>query len=121
MFDIKSPLKYFPIEIGDFSLVHKESTNSFNLVGKDRGWMGYDYKTHWQANEFYVEIDRAYGVCVTTGLGLGILQCQLCLKENVEKVVVYEKSADVIEIFYKIVEFNNFDTSKNYNKKSRRK
>lgn len=112
MFSIKSPLKYFPIQIGEYKILHDEKANGFNLLEKNHNWMGYDQNSYWQSTEFYLEIENAYGVCITTGLGLGILQSNLCLKKNVSKVIVYEKSQDLIEIFYKIVEYNNFDISK---------
>lgn len=112
MFEIKSPLKYFPINIGDYSLLINKNNNYVTLREKNKSWMGYDQNNHWQANEFYFELNRSHGICITTGLGLGILQTNLCLKENVEKVIVYEKSAEVIEIFLKLIKFNNFDISK---------
>lgn len=112
MFTIKSPLKYFPVKVGDYSLTFDENRNSFYLFEKNEPWMGYNLNNHWQATEFFIEIDQGKGVCITTGLGLGILQSHLCLKENVTKVIVYEKSKDVIEMFHRFVEFNNFDISK---------
>ena len=112
MYVIKSPLKYFPIQIGDYKLLFHEKFNSFSLLEKNNSWMGYDQNSFWQSSEFYIEIERAFGVCVTTGLGLGILQSNLMLKDNVSKVIVYEKSKDLIEIFNEIVKFNNFDISK---------
>lgn len=112
MFDIKSPLTYYPMTVGDYTLSHCDKGTSVSLKENHEGWMGYDYSNHWQAREFYIEIELAKGICVTTGLGLGILQTNLCLKEDVTKVIVYEKSSDVIDIFYKTVEKNNFDISK---------
>jgi hypothetical protein len=112
MFDVKSPLTYYPMTVGDYTLSHCEKGSFFSLKENHNGWMGYDYSNHWQAREFYIEIELAKGVCITTGLGLGILQTNLCLKEDVTKVIVYEKSSDVIDIFYKMIEKNNFDISK---------
>lgn len=112
MFTLKSPLKYFPVSKGDYKLSYSEKYNEFILFEKNNAWMGYDQNSFWQSTEFYIEIEKAYGVCITTGLGLGILQTLLCLKDNVSKVIVYEKSKDVIEIFNEIVKFNNFDISK---------
>jgi hypothetical protein len=112
MFTIKSPLKYFPISVGDYTLKYNKVANEFRLLEKNHGWMGYDQNSFWQSTEFYIEIEQAYGTCITTGLGLGILQAHLCLKDSVTKVVVYEKSKEVIEIFHKIIDYNNFDISK---------
>lgn len=112
MYVIKSPLEYFPIKVGDFNLIFNKNKNEFGLYEKNRPWMGYNKNTHWQSTEFYIEIQEAKGVCITTGLGLGILQAHLCLKQDVTKVIVYEKSGEIIEMFYKIIEFNKFEISK---------
>jgi hypothetical protein len=112
MFEVKSPLTYYPMTVGDYTLSHTENKSSFTLAEKQSGWMGYNYDNHWQAREFYFELQLAKGVCITTGLGLGILQTNLCLNDNVSKVIVYEKSNDVVDIFYKTIEKNNFDISK---------
>lgn len=119
MFTLKSPLKYFPISKGNYSVQYEEATNVFrihetvkNINGLANIWMGYDQNNFWQATEFYIEIQKAYGTCITTGLGLGIIQSHLCLKNEVDKVIVYEKSKDMIEIFHEIIKFNNFDISK---------
>jgi hypothetical protein len=100
------------MSVGDYKLKYVEKFNEFVLAEKNHSWMGYDQNSFWQSTEFYIEIERAYGVCITTGLGLGILQAHLCLKKEVSKVIVYEKSNDVVEIFKEIVKFNDFDISK---------
>lgn len=112
MFEVKSPLTYYPMTVGDYTLKHTKQKSSFGLFEKDAPWMGYNYDNHWQAREFYFELQLAKGVCITTGLGLGILQTNLCLNDDVSKVIVYEKSNDVVDIFYKTIEKNNFDISK---------
>ena len=109
---MKSPLKYFPMVVGDYSLRFDKRIDSFELLEKNQRWLIYNQTYTDKTTEFYVEIEKANGVCITTGLGLGILQAHLCLKQDVTKVIVYEKSADVIEMFYRIVEFNEFDISK---------
>lgn len=112
MIDLRSPFEYVPIKIGRYRLSHDIKNQQFVLLENNFGWMAYDQTSHWQAKEFCIEVNLAKGVCITTGLGLGILQGLLCLKEEVSKVIVYEKSKEVIDIFYKIVEFNKFDISK---------
>jgi hypothetical protein len=112
MFTIKSPLEYFPISVGDYKLSYDKKNNQYLLFEKDYSWMGYDQNSYWQSTEFYIELSKAKGVCITTGLGLGILQTSLTLKEDVTKIIVYEKSLDVIEIFHRLVKYNNFDISK---------
>lgn len=112
MFTLKSPLKYYPITVGSTKLLFNEKTNEFILRDKNESWMGYDQNTFWQSTEFFLELKLAYGVCITTGLGLGIIQTHLVNNPNVTKVIVYEQNPDVIEIFSKIIEYNNFDISK---------
>ena len=112
MFTIKSPLQYFPMKVGDYDLSYDKKNNQYLLFEKGYSWMGYDQNSYWQSTEFYIELCKATRVCITTGLGLGILQTHLCLKEDVTKVIVYEKSLDVIEIFYRLIEYNKFDISK---------
>lgn len=107
---IKSPLEYFEISKGKARLV--KQGDYYNLSHNNRKWMGYHTTNFWQAQEFVVELNLAYGVCVTTGLGLGIIQTLLCSNDKVSKVIVYEKNKDIIDIFYSIIEKNNFDISK---------
>jgi hypothetical protein len=108
--EIKSPLQYFPINIGEAKLV-KTAENSFDLYFQNELWMGYE-NTHWQAGEFVIELASAYGKCVTSGLGLGIIQTLLSLNPLVTEVVVYEKHQDIIDMFKVFASRSNFDTSK---------
>lgn len=107
---ITPPLKYFPVEIGKAKLHDKN--NHLSLSHENRYWMGLNKDNLWQADEFTIELSLAKGICVTTGLGLGIIQTILCQNDNVNKVIVYEKNQDIIDIFLTIVEKNNFDISK---------
>lgn len=104
------PLKYFSVEIGKAKLL--DNNDWLNLSYGNRTWMGLNKNNLWQAEEFNVELTLANGKCVTTGLGLGIIQTLLCQNQNVDKVVVYEKNQDIIDIFLTVVEKNNFDISK---------
>jgi hypothetical protein len=110
IYNIKPPLTYFSCKKGDAVLDVKE--NLIRLTVKGEAWMGLDLNTNWQASEFAFELFEANGICVTTGLGLGVMQTLLCLNPNVTKVFAYEKSREVIDIFYMLVEKNNFDMSK---------
>lgn len=110
MYQVYAPLKYCQLKIGDAEL--KYDGRRFHLFYQNRFWMGYDTLTGWQSSEFIIELNHAKGVCVTTGLGLGILQTLLLKSEKVEKVVVYEKNQDIIDLFLAMVEFNKFDISK---------
>lgn len=107
---IKSPLEYIPLEIGKAKLYKKGDLWCISNEGRE--WMGYNTKTMWQAHEFLIELHYAQGICITTGLGLGIIQTILCQNINVSKLKVYEKNKDIIEIFYKLVEHNKINISK---------
>lgn len=104
------PLKYHSIKIGKANL--QKNNNHLSLSYDNRSWMGLNINNNWQADEFIIEYKLARGICVTTGLGLGIIQTLLCQNEKVEKVVVYEKNQEIIDIFLTIVNENNFDISK---------
>lgn len=107
--DAQIPLKYFSCSSGNTELKVNEKIVVLSENGET--WMGLDLNTKWQANEFVFELTEAHGLCVTTGLGLGILQTLLLRNPNVSKVKVYEKNQNVINIFLQIVEKNNFDIS----------
>jgi hypothetical protein len=108
--NIKSPIEYFPLKIGNTEL--KKDKNLFTLYDANQHWMNYDTLTNFQASEFFIELELGYGKCVTTGLGLGIIQTLLAEKNTVNEVVVYEKNADVIEMFRIFTKESNIDTSK---------
>ena len=108
--NIKSPITYFPLKVGDTEL--KKITNGFSLHDSNQSWMGYNLENNWQACEFFIELELAYGKCVTSGLGLGIIQTLLAEKDNVTEVIVYEKNPDVIDMFRILTKKSNIDTSK---------
>lgn len=108
---IKSLLNYYPIQVGNTRLIFSEKDNEYKFYEGNNSWMGYDLNSFWQSTEFSLELKLAKGVCVTTGLGLGIIQTHLLTNPKVSKVVVYEKNPEAIEIFYKIIEYNKFDIS----------
>jgi hypothetical protein len=108
---IKSPLQYFPTTVGKAELT-ENIKDEFNLFFNGISWMGYNASNGWQAAEFVIELNNAYGRCVTTGLGLGIIQTLLSLNPAVTEIVVYEKQQDIIDMFKIFAEHSNFDTSK---------
>jgi hypothetical protein len=91
------PIKYFPAKVGKAELSY--SLRGFSLKYDDEEWMSLDPRTEIQVREQFFEIENAYGVCVTTGLGLGIIQTLLALKPEVTEVIVYEKNQDMIDLF----------------------
>jgi hypothetical protein len=108
---IKSPLQYFPTTVGKAKLI-ENIKDEFNLIFENKVWMGYNASNGWQAGEFAIELNNAYGKCVTSGLGLGIIQTLLSLNPLVTEVVVYEKQQDIIDMFKIFAGNSNFDTSK---------
>lgn len=108
--NIKSPIEYFPLKVGNTEL--RLNKNNFILNDGVQSWMGYDTRSNWQACEFFIEVELAYGKCVTTGLGLGVLQTLLALKDNVTEVIVYERNPDIIEMFKLLTKKSNVDISK---------
>ena len=110
MYNFQAPLEYFDVAIGHTSL--SVNDNQVELTSNSVPWMGLDLVSQWQTNEFVLELSLAYGDCITTGLGLGIVQTMLALNPNVRNVRVFEKNRDVIEIFKIIAAKNNFDVSK---------
>lgn len=103
-------LRYFPMDVGSASL--QQFSDAYCLFVDGQRWMTYSHVTNAQMRQFAVELAVAKGVCVTTGLGLGLLQCALAQMDAVDEVVVYEKHADVIAIFDRICKANSFDQSK---------
>jgi hypothetical protein len=108
--DIQIPLKYFSCSSDNTELIVNES--NISLLENGQSWMGLNLMNKWQAYEFVFELSEAQGVCVTTGLGLGVIQTLLLQNPKVTKVIVYEKNQNVINIFLQLVEKNNFDISK---------
>jgi hypothetical protein len=91
------PIKYFPVEVGKAELSY--TLRGFSLKYDGKEWMSLDPRTEIQAREQFFEIEHASGVCVTTGLGMGIVQTLLAMKSEVTEVIVYEKNQDMIDLF----------------------
>jgi hypothetical protein len=91
------PIKYFPAKVGKAELSY--SHRGFTLKHDGREWMSFNPRTEIQAREQFFEIDHAHGVCVTTGLGMGIVHQLLAMKSEVTEVIVYEKNQDLIDLF----------------------
>lgn len=105
------PLAYSSTRIGNACL-RVDKNNNVDLWVDGEHFMGLTTNTFWQAREFELENSLAYGTCVTTGLGLGLVQLQLIKNPKVEHVIVYEKSKDVIEIFKSFIVQTDIDISK---------
>lgn len=121
--ELKPCLKYFPIKIGKAEMVYRESNNNnFHQYGLfcdgiqrmtlHHDKRGVDPLHNCELKDQFFEINLAEKRVVTTGLGFGLLQTSLALKENVSEVIVYEKYEDVIRMFELFVKESDFDDSK---------
>jgi len=108
--DCVAPLKYEEVRVGK-AYLHEYKPGHFRLTHNHEQWMGYNSDNHWQCAEFLMEYNFAHGRCITTGIGLGIIQTFLLQNPKVTEVVVYEKNEDVINLFKHIANKNNFDIS----------
>jgi hypothetical protein len=73
----------------------------YQLKENEYSWMTYNNSNDIAATQLYSSYDLAYGDCILSGLGMGILLEMLSKKTNVTRIRVYEKSIDVIMINYK--------------------
>lgn len=73
------------------------------LHGPDNIWMRI---SPMEIESSYMFIKHAKGVVGVVGLGLGYVVQELAKKEEVKKVVVYEKEKDIIDLYYSSFEEN---------------
>ncbi|MBS5936750.1 hypothetical protein E5347_02170 [Clostridium sartagoforme] len=74
------------------------------LHGPDNIWMRI---SPMEIESSYMFIKYAKGVVGVVGLGLGYVVQELAKKEEVKKVVVYEKEKDIIDLYYSSFKENN--------------
>ena len=72
--------------------------NGYKLTIDGKQWMTYSPNGLSQEKEFASSVDLAYGKCVLSGLGLGILPGMLLKNPKVTSITVYEVSKQVIEM-----------------------
>lgn len=60
-------------------------------------WMGYDYRSHYQALQLFSHYDLAKGHCICTGMGLGVRENWLLRKKEVTKITVIERNKELID------------------------
>lgn len=85
------------ITVGSARL-YKNDGNWYELTVNGNRWFRYDYKYQTTVRELNSSYDIAYGHCVLSGLGLGILPALLLQKPEVKSITVYEISEDVIKL-----------------------
>ncbi|VYU00317.1 hypothetical protein [Clostridium tertium] len=74
------------------------------LHGPDNIWMRI---SPMEIESSYMFIKYAKGVIGVVGLGLGYVVQELAKKEDVDKIIVYEKEKDIIDLYY-----SNFNPNK---------
>lgn len=79
-------------------LLNNKNGGEYKLTIHGKQWMTYCPTRLTQEKEFASSVDLAYGKCVLSGLGLGILPGMLLENPKVTSVVVYEISKEVIEL-----------------------
>jgi hypothetical protein len=101
---ILDEMKGLNIQIGDTKLVY--SNTSYILYVNDEQWFIYDPVRKIAVNQFASSYDFAYGDCVLSGLGFGVLANMLYNKPGVKSITIYEKNKNVIEL-NKVIGFNS--------------
>ena len=71
-----------------------------SIYQDDRLWMSI---TPNEINTMKKDINDAFGVVCTYGLGMGYFACMCAIKKDVSKVIIVEKDKEVIELFNKII------------------
>ena len=79
-------------------LLTNEGGKGYRLTVDGKQWMTYSPIGLTQEKEFASSVDLAYGKCVLSGLGLGILAGMLLNNPKVTSITVYEVSKEVIEL-----------------------
>jgi len=75
-----------------------ENSVYYQLLIDDNVNMEYNSIDEIALTQLYSSYDLAYGDCILSGLGMGILIDMIISKPNVTRIRVYEKDADVIAI-----------------------
>lgn len=107
--DLICPLKYFSVKIGDMRVENNTNDSHYILFSGGNVIMTNDKV---DTIDLGIEVYYGYGKCITTGIGLAIKESMLSLKQEVKEIICYEKNRNMIELFYAIMKYNNFDHSK---------
>jgi hypothetical protein len=102
-YDILKDINPLKITVGSVTL-KKEKFSHYALYEKNECWFGFNYKDQHSIKEFYYPAEIAYGHCILSGLGMGILASLLLKNNKVKSITIYEKYANVIDL-NKIISF----------------
>lgn len=92
------PEIFYPVKVGNASC-KEPAPGVFNLYVDNERWSVHDYYFKALLYDSFIEIEKAYGDCITTGLGFGIIELCLASKPNVRKVTIFEKHQSVVDLF----------------------
>jgi len=93
----KNKNKIFKRQVGS-SLLLDKGPSVFRLFLNGKQWMVYGTVNKFEERQLFSSVDLAYGKCVISGLGFGIISEMLLNNPKVTSVTVYENSEDVIEM-----------------------
>jgi len=116
--DLKPSLNYFPIKVGKAEMLFRQTDlghKTFQLCYDGLQWCTLNVESPFNYNELkdgVIDVNLVSGKVVTTGLGFGLIQTELCKRANITEVVVYEKYQDIIEMFLIFAKASKFDLSK---------
>ena len=87
----------------DISIGHVKlfgDKGNYRLTVEGHEWMSYNtyLEPQPQKTELFSSYDLAYGDCIVSGLGFGIIANWLASKPEVKSIKVYEISKDIIEL-----------------------
>jgi cell fate (sporulation/competence/biofilm development) regulator YmcA (YheA/YmcA/DUF963 family) len=84
------------IAIGSITLSKHDGTVYLRENGEQ--WMVYNSRNLYSLQEFHACYDLAYGTCILSGLGMGLLPELLLNKSEVTSIIVIEANIDVINL-----------------------
>jgi len=97
LYDFMNSKTIVDYSIGNYRFFSDDGIN-YKLTENNNQWMEYNNIEKTSYEEMYNMYDLAYGDCVVSGYGFGFLIQMLISKESVNRIRVYEKSIEVIEI-----------------------
>jgi hypothetical protein len=100
--DYLRTINFSELKVGDAKL--RFDGSGYTLMQKDELWFGFNYIDKASIEEFYYPARIAYGDCILSGLGMGILASLVLKNPNVKSVTIYEKYKDIINL-NKIISF----------------
>lgn len=105
--DYLKTINFVGLKVGNAKL-YFDTQNYLLTYNNNNVWLCYSYIDKTFIKEFYYPAEIAYGHCILSGLGMGILASLVLKNPKVKSVTVYEKYDDVINL-NKIISFVNLN------------